>query len=322
MWNAGRSAVLLLIAAGIVLLTAKKWRPIAIVVLVLLDVGTMSYWLHPRGDASNLYPKLRVERSLTGDPPRIYALDGTFFPNTGQLYKLQDVRGYDVITPRRLFRFMQAIDPNLGNAYDSFIAIDPNSIHANTLMRRAIGAALEKYGAELMIYFKLNDYWSVGVSVIARPELFDVLHIKYLFGCQDKVPPGYRPTKSSLSTQLFVRPVGRQFAVFDSWITAEERLVIKTMSGVDLDRVAIVESASIPACRHVDGLRPSRAELLYRTPESASYEVDAAQSSVLVEFQRFSSGFFRQTTYFEAYISLQANTELTFAIGRQRLSGA
>ena len=291
LWNAGRSGVILLIAAGIVLLTAKKWRPTAIVVLVLLDVGALSYRLHPRGNASNLYPKVGVEPLLTGNPPRIYALDGTFFPNTAQFYQLQDVRGYDVITPRRLFRFMQAIDPKLGNAYNSFIAINPSSIHAYTLMRRTIGAALEKYGPELADYCKSNDYWSVGVSDIARPELFDVLHIKYVFGCHDKVPPHYRPMKTSLSTQqIFVRPVDHQFAAFESWVSAEEQAVIRTMSGVDLDRVVVVESASIPRCRHVDGLRPSRAKLLYRTTESASYEIDAPQSTVLVEFERYSSG--------------------------------
>ncbi len=287
-WNAGRSGLFLMGIAAIVL-AAKKRRLPAIVVLVLLDVGLMSYWLHPRGNASNLYPKVGVKQLLTGNPPRIYALDGTFFPNAGQLYHLQDVRGYDVITPRRLFRFMQAIDPNLGNAYNSFMTIDPNSIHANTLMRRTIGEALEKHGPELADYFKSNDYWSVGVSAITRPELFDILHIQYVFGCQENLP-GYRRMKTPLATQVSVRPVNHQFASFESWVTVKEQSAIDTMSRVDLRRVAVIENSAISPCHRRDGLRAGRANLLYRTPESVSYEVEAPQATVLVEFERFSSG--------------------------------
>ncbi|RPJ85264.1 MAG: hypothetical protein EHM18_10615, partial [Acidobacteria bacterium] len=264
-WNAGRSAAFLLTSA-LVVLRARRWTVPALLVLVLLDVGLMSYWIYPRGHASNLYPKIAGVQMLTGDPPRIYAFDGTFPPNTGMVCQLQDVRGYDVMTPRRLFRFMQAIDPNLGNAYDSFLKIDPNSIHRNTLLRRIIGAALEEHGLELENYFKFNDYWSVGVSQITRPELFETLRIQYVFGSLQ--PPSHTPVPSPLAPQVFTRPVDR-FALFESWVAEKEESVVNTMSTVDLSWVVVIENPALASSRSSLN-RGQEAKLLVRTAESSA----------------------------------------------------
>jgi len=286
LWNFGRTGCFL-IATALVVVTATKWRVKGLLLLVLVDVGLMSYGIYPRGHASNLFPQIPATRELAGSPPRTYAFDGTFFPNSGMVYHVQDVRGYDVITPRRLFRFMQTIDPNLGNAYSSFINIDPNSIHANTLMRRVIGAELERQGPALINYLKSNDYWSVGVTQITRPELFQILRIQYIFGSLQ--PSGYSPVNTSLAPQAFARPVER-FAVFDSWVEEKEEAVIGRMSKVDLDRVVVVEgpSAAGPAQPPAGGVRKAR--LLFRNDDSSGYEVEATGDSILVEFERFSAG--------------------------------
>jgi hypothetical protein len=190
------------------------------------------------------------------------------------------------MTPRRLFRYMQAIDPSLGNAYDSFLKIDPNSIHRNTLLRRIIGAALEKHGLELENYFKSKNYWSVGVSQITRPELFDNLRIQYVFGPLQ--PTGYASLTTPLAPPVSSRAVDR-FAVFESWVVEKEESVIDRMSTVDLSWQVVIENPTLPSSRSSLNISQNT-KVLFRTAESAGYEVEATSDAIFVEFERFSEG--------------------------------
>ncbi|UCF37987.1 MAG: hypothetical protein JSU96_03755, partial [Acidobacteriota bacterium] len=171
-----------LLAATVVILlfVPGRWRAGLLVTLVLVDLSFFSWGLNPRGSREALYPQPEINQLLVGERPRIYGFQGAYTPNSNQVFGLQDVRGYDVMTPTRLFRYMQKIDPSLGNAYKWLMGFDPDEIGLNTRMRQIIGEFLENAKPEVIEYLETSSYWSVSAAQVRNPALFDLLHIRYL----------------------------------------------------------------------------------------------------------------------------------------------
>jgi hypothetical protein len=286
LWMAGRSALFL--GAGLALLRwcPPRWTGWALVAVVLADLAPLSWPLNPRGSADSLYPPPAVREHLTGNPPRIYGLDNVFFPNSASVFGLQDVRGYDVMTPRRLFRLMQRVDPALGDAWSWLMRFDPREITPETRMRRIIGAWAERDPA-LKAYLQSESYWSVGVGRIRRPDLFERLEIEYLLTAGSPVPPGYQPAGHRGPIGVWRRPDARPFRLYAGWVRVTEQDAVDCLGALPEGQVAVEANLPPPPPPAVPGARVERLEW---SPERQRFLVDSAMPVVLVVFERWSEG--------------------------------
>ncbi|GAB4108823.1 MAG: hypothetical protein Kow001_07490 [Acidobacteriota bacterium] len=285
LWMAGRSAVVL--TAGLVLLRwcPPRWTGWAMVAVVLADLAPLSWPLHPRGTAESLYPPPAVLEDLTGNPPRIYGLDNVFFPNSASVFGLQDVRGYDVMTPRRLFRLMQRVDPALGDAWSWLMRFDPFAITPETRMRRIIGAWAERDPA-LKTYLQSESYWSVGVGRIRSPELFERLEIEYLLTAGSPAPPGYQPAGHRGPTALWRRADARPFRLYPGWVRVTEQDAVDRLLTLPEGQVAVEANLPPPPA----AASAAQVERLDWSPERQRFLVDSATPVVLAVFERWSEG--------------------------------
>lgn len=283
-WMAGRSA--LVVAAGVLLCHWRSPRAgWAIVGLLLVDLAPLSWPLNPRGSSGTLYQTPAVLQHLSGTPARIYALDGVFFPNSALVFHLQDARGYDVMTPKRLFRLFQRLDPALGDAWSWLMRFDPDRIGPETRMRRIVGSYAEADPA-VQEYLHGESYWSVGVSRILRPELFQRLHVEFVLTTGRPGPVGYELWGEAGQVRIWRRPESRPFRLYRNWIQAGPDESLVRLETADAD-TAVVE-ASLPAPDQA--AQPGRAQLLEWSSERQRYLVESSAPTVLAVFERWSDG--------------------------------
>jgi hypothetical protein len=318
-----RAAVILGAALITLYFVPKRYRGWILVGLVVIDLAPLSYPLNPRGDARLLYRPTRLvdhlEQSETGHPPRIFGFDGVLFPNSASVFGLQDVRGYDVMTPRRLFRYMQTVDPELGNALSWFERIPLEPITRETRTRQVIEPWLMK-NPELRDYLSGESYWSVAVGRVERDDLFRALQVRYVLSSQG-TDSSTQPTESSApetesfeqqteqrtgiepgidqgteSSEVFL--VGgvrveerntRQAQLYHAWVNVDPASVLRRLSGVDPMRTAVVE-AELPEATEGASDREGTLRLLEWSPDSLRYDVEVAAPAVLVVFERYSEG--------------------------------
>ena len=272
-WIQGRRAVLLL------------------ALLLLIDLVWVTYSLNPRGTPGTLFPSnALVDRLQASEerPFRVFTFDNVLLPNSTMVYGVQDVQGYDVMTPMRLFRYMQRVDPALGNAYRSVTSFDPESIHANTRLRRVVDRSLEGYGDELIEYLKRESYWSVGVGRVEDGKFFRALNLDFVLSNKDRSLPGFQPAQQLGGVSLQSNPDAGPARLYFSWSESTESEALDRMGVVDLDTEVVVE-ASLPVSPEVPPARHS-VQLMEWDPQSSRYLIDTDQPAVLVEFQRLSSG--------------------------------
>ena len=288
--SASRSVLFLLLAVLILMAFRGAKLRVSLVLLVVVDLVMVSYPINPRGKSESLYPSLDVVERLDGAPPRIYSLGNTFPPNTGMVYALQDVRAYDVMTPRRLFRFLQEIDPNLGNAYSWLERIDPDRLHPKTRLRRGWEGAIQSHGTELLDYLKRDSYSSLSIRRIDNPKLFNLLNVKYLLWTKGQAePPGYTELQDGpAGFSIYLNPNARPAHFYSDWREANTENALQTVLQTDLGNTVIVESAApVPPSRQKSDftIRETGRGFNFRT-----YVVKTDQWGVLVEFERFYPG--------------------------------
>lgn len=283
--------------AGLVLLQLRprRWTMLALPLLVLVDLAPLSYGLNPRGRAAALYPDLPQIAKESGSqtaPLRIYSLqDSVFPPNSGQVYHLQDVRGYDVMTPKRLFRFMQAIDPSLGDELAYLTSLDRRSIHRQSRMAQAFDLALQADGESLKDYLRTESYWTVGISKIDRPRLFALLQIDRLLLAAGSPPPGFQPVDPDWTgLRAYAGPSRHKARLYHRWIEAQPGTVLKKLLDTDVEQVAVVEASLPDLPTSPTAANSQRVNLLEWRPEVRRYQTESGQPAVLVEFERFSPG--------------------------------
>ena len=288
--RASHSALFLLLAV-LLLMTFKgaKLR-ILLVSLVAMDLVVVAHTINPRGKAESVYPAVEVVKQLEGSPPRIYSFGRIFPPNAGMVYALQDVRGYDVMTPRRLFRFLQEIDPNLGNAYAWLERIEPDRINPRTRLRRAWEGAIREHGTELVEYLKRDSYSSLSIQRIKNPKLFNLLNIQYLLWTKSRAKlQNYTELENGpAGFSIYSNPEAKRVNFFSNWSEASSANALEQVLKKDLTRTVIVESTS--------PVSPSGQEARFTVRETGrgfnyrNYVVKTDQWGVLVEFERFYPG--------------------------------
>jgi hypothetical protein len=283
-----------LLLAGAALLLRSLTRPILLmlILLVMLDLSWNSYNLNSRGDARSLFPKSQLASSLLARKPvpRIFSFYPIFNPNTAMVYGLQDVRGYDVITPRRLFRFMQEIDPDLGNILNWLYSLDPDDLNEWTLTRRAVDKALEDYGEELRRYYASESYWTVGIKKVENRQFFDLLQIDYMLGPGVDDLKDFEKVLPDQAVQVLGNPTAERCRLYFDWVESSDPETLERMKGYDL-RASVLVETRLPVPPDIDD-PPEFLIVSSSGVQQTCYRVETDRSAVLVEFERFSPGWY------------------------------
>jgi len=127
-WCILRAAVVLLPASGIYFLLRLGVRPrplrFAVLLITFLDLAWLGYGFNPVHRPDQMAPTPGIEFLARRDerPPFRVARYGerahfVLPPNTGMVYGIQDVQGWDVLFPARYQRFMNLIEPGVGKAH-------------------------------------------------------------------------------------------------------------------------------------------------------------------------------------------------------------
>jgi hypothetical protein len=283
------TVIILLLAVVLACICARVpgLQPLFLV-LILLDLGIRSFPLNPRNTEILEVPTPQILSKFDSSNARIYSMENIFQSNTNMLYRLQDVRGYDVMTPERLFRYMQRIDPGLGNYYQQVMRHDAESIHPQARMRQSLDKALERWSSPLEDYLKNDVFWSVKVDTIENQDLFDLLQVRYLLSSRRLQIDGYRPVEGAESTmRIYQNTNTSRTRLYYDWKTVSTN-ILDRMKKVDVEKTVLVES-EIPAPGYPSD--PSGSVVLEE--ESAHrvvVQVESTAESVLVLFDRFSPG--------------------------------
>lgn len=286
-WTAGAAAL----GAAAVLLFVPRRAAWIVLLLIVGELGWRAWPLNPRGSSASLFPPLALSAALQGAPPRVTAMGPLLQPNTGMLYGIQDVRGYDVMTPQRLFRYMRRVDPHLGDALSEMRAEKPGEYSPDTLMLRVVAEGLRRYGEPLRSYMRTESYWSVTVPRTSNPRLFDWLQPQCLLRPRGAKPPdpSWTPTPVG-GLGAWRNPRAEKAQLYFEWkgvkglSAALDALVFE-----DLRRVAVVESDELPSPPPSGDLQ-GQWRLVLGEIERRVYQVDCPAACLLVEFERFSPG--------------------------------
>ncbi len=260
--------------------------------VLLADLVTVSYSLNARGNSAALYPPLQTIDALKGHNARIYSFQDTFQPNAAIVYRLEDLRGYDVMTPRRLFLYLKEIDPGLGDVYSWLMGLDRRRIYAQSLLRESVREAIETYGPALVDYLKTSaSYYSVIIGGIrSNPEFFDLLDIDYLFLAHQLPPAGYvrvNDEKDGLSMSRKTESARVRF--YTQWTESSEGEVLRRMKSVDVKKRAIVEFP-LPASFAEPTEKSVTIRELERSLRLRCYSVETDRAGIFVESERFCPG--------------------------------
>ncbi|HSR69492.1 MAG TPA: hypothetical protein VLU25_16270 [Acidobacteriota bacterium] len=296
---------LAVMAAGLatLFLAPYRWRGWLLAGLVCGELFLMGYAKNPRGSAPALYPPLpRLRQQLQGELPRLYSTRHTLLaPNSSMVYGLQDVRGYDVMTPRNLFRFMQAIDPSLGDEWTALQALDRNAMHPQRRMTLAFDRALaSSWGPALEGYLKSESYWSVTAASITRPHLFNRLNVEWLWTRDGEAPAGYQPVEESGPVRLYRNPLAQPARLFFKWRHADgPQQALQRLQSLQDAETALIESGSddlaVPAQGQAATDAPPSWDLLERSNQRRLYRVSTPAPALFVEFERHSPGWLVKT---------------------------
>lgn len=106
-----------------------KWLGMVVLGVVLIDALLTEKSLLPFIDQQKVFPKPGAIQYLQQDPDiyRIIGTDLTLQPNTNMVFELADLRGYDLVVPRRFEAFIQQVNGYYAiSAFTLFKRIDDN----------------------------------------------------------------------------------------------------------------------------------------------------------------------------------------------------
>jgi hypothetical protein len=267
--------VLVVVAGTVVvsLILLRKLPELAVLVLI----AESFYYLGSYNTAAStaiLEARPPVVEFLKKDPQQFrIAGDGVFPANMAGTFGLQDVRGYDALTPRKYFDYMSAIDSSFP---DLFARIHPpESITNETLSYRDTVARPTAYwGPAFTDYLKRVFYWNEQITRLERPQLFDLLNVKYYLVARGaRLPAGaenYRLVYFK-EVDVYENPgaLPRAFVV-PSWkLVADEKAALAAIRNASFDprRTAIICCA--PGDRGVQSVNGA-----FREAEIQKYEAN------------------------------------------------
>jgi len=126
LWNHETEILFCFLAAGTVLILAgsiQRLKPLTklLPVIIFLELFRFGYGYNASVVPERVKPPHPVIAAIKSDTLnyRFTGLDSTFFPNMSMEYELDDIRGYDALTPDLYYQLTEAFDPTLSSLKDA-----------------------------------------------------------------------------------------------------------------------------------------------------------------------------------------------------------
>ena len=186
------SVALLALGSGALWAFRSNWigaRKLAGVLLILtaVDLLYFSIGYYPAFPSKYLRPSspsLDFLRKQSGES-RFIGLGSMLPPEISVLYRLEDARGYDALTPYRHYRVMGRVDSALHDLLSRLRSEAPKERGwmSTTLYYRSLERYTGTRDPEMIDALRHIDYWSNVIGQIERPNLLSLMGIRYVL-CQ------------------------------------------------------------------------------------------------------------------------------------------
>ncbi len=214
------------------------------------------------------YPSPQIERSLprstaveflqqNSGEGRFLGLAGWVPPEISILYRLQDARGIDGMTPFRFYEILGRIDPAVHDLLARLQAgaPRPGTWAPGTLFFRSIEHHLNTTDPEIRSALRQLDYWSYDVTRIENPGLLSVLGVRYIVGPKGAAAPAVAgfPLVHSSDADVWENPAAlpRAFVSTRPEFVVSEAEALATISapGFEAGKAAVInlQGRSLPS---------------------------------------------------------------------------
>ncbi len=182
--------VALLILASVALLAFQRHRinstKLAFVLLTLsvVDLLRFSLGYYPSFPSKYLKPPSTsldfLQKQLGSN--RFLGVGGELPPETSVLYSLQDIRGYDALTPYRHYMLMGRIDGGIHNLLGRLRAGKPSGTQWTpaTLFYLSLERYIGSTDPQVLDMLRRIDYWDSDIRQIERPNLLSIMGVRYI----------------------------------------------------------------------------------------------------------------------------------------------
>ena len=152
--------------------------------LTVVDLLRMFVGYNPAFPAAYLRPASSSMEFLQENlgEGRFMGLRGVLPPELSVLYRVQDARGYDALTPYRHYSLMGRVDPELHDLLSRLRAgaAANDTWTSATLFYRSLERYTQSADPELLHLLRQADYWNHEIGRIDRPNLLSILGVRYL----------------------------------------------------------------------------------------------------------------------------------------------
>jgi Bacterial membrane protein YfhO len=157
---------------------------IALVAFTVCDLFRVWLNYYPSYSTDYLRPRSTSVEFLEQNlgESRFFGLDGFLPPETSVIYRLQDVRGIEGLTPYRYYQVLGKIDPGVHDLLARLQAGAPKhgKWTQETLYYRSLERYLRSNNPEILSALRRLDYWSNDVSRLERPGLLSLLGVRFI----------------------------------------------------------------------------------------------------------------------------------------------
>ena len=166
----------------------------ALLMLTVVDLLYFSMGYYPAFSSEYLRPSspsLDFLHKRSGES-RFMGLGSMLPPEVSVLYRLQDARGYDALTPYRHYKVMGRVDSQIHDLLSRLRSGVPKERGwmSTTLFYRSVERYTGTSDPEMIEALRRIDYWSSDIAQLERPNLLSMMGIRYIL-CQAGDPlPG------------------------------------------------------------------------------------------------------------------------------------
>jgi hypothetical protein len=207
----------------------------------LVDVFRIWIYYIPSNPEEFLIPKSEALAYLQKNAgnSRIMGVRDMLPPEISILYRLQDMRGYDGMTPYSYYRVLEKIDPDIHDLSRNLqLWRVPGMKWAHsTLFFKSYSPYLDSPDLQVKKDLSRIDYWSNGISAIQRPELLSIFGVRFILCPKGSEMPdraGFRKVHQS-DAEVWENPkvLPRAYLVTGPVIVGDDEAALQTIANPD-----------------------------------------------------------------------------------------
>lgn len=275
-WNLELRMFFIILSSGAVLvlggtLPRLKVLTYLLPLVILLELARFGYGYNASVPIHRLTPPHPAIGAMQQDDTlhRVAGLESAFFPNLAMAYDLEDIRGYDALTPGLYYRLAEAFDPSL------------------TALRNADNPAYMLFSSIPVNLLKL-----LNVGHIIAPAWQDpVAAIPGADPAQFQVPEHY-PEAFPTRIVSFTDPLPRFYTCRNYTVYLDDRAELSHLTGLDFKPGKEVTLRRIPRTVGSVSSAPyySILELIHCEPGQIQLSVESSRPALLASSQTFFPG--------------------------------